>query len=48
MALRDKVRETATLIPFISADGRVFQPTVIFQAVLLKGKDGWPNPLNTI
>ena len=48
IALRNEVRETATLIPFISADGRVFRPTVIFQAVLLKGKDSWPNPLNAM
>ena len=48
MALRNEVRETATLIPFISADGRVFRPTVIFQAVLLRGKDAWPNPLNAM
>jgi hypothetical protein len=48
MALRNEVRETATLIPFISADGRVFRPTVIFQAMLLRGKDGWLNPLNAM
>ena len=48
LALRNEVRETATLIPFISADGRVFRPTVIFQAMLLRGKDTWPNPLNAM
>jgi len=48
MALRDEVRETATLIPIISAAGKVFQPTVIFQAMLLRGKDSWPNPLNAM
>ena len=48
MVLRNEVRESATLIPLISADGRVFRPTVIFQAMLLRGKEGWPNPLNAM
>ena len=48
MVLRNEVRETTTLIPLISVDGRVFQPTVIFQAMLLRGKEGWPNPLNVM
>lgn len=48
MSLRNEVRETATLIPFISAAGRVFRPTVIFQAKILRGKDDWQNPLNAM
>jgi Tc5 transposase DNA-binding domain/helix-turn-helix, Psq domain len=48
MALRNEVRETATLIPIISADGRVFKPTVIFQGKLLRGKDEWSNPLDAM
>ncbi len=30
IALRNENRETATLIPIISADGTVYPPTVIF------------------
>ena len=48
MALKNEVRGTATLIPIILADGRVSRPTVIFQAMLLRGKELWPNPLNAM
>ena len=46
MALRNEVRETASMIPIISASGKVFPPTVIFQGALLRGKSAWENPLN--
>ena len=31
IAIHDENRETATLIPIISAAGKVFRPTVIFK-----------------
>jgi hypothetical protein len=46
LALRNEVRETATMIPIISASGKVFPPTVIFKGTLLRNKETWENPLN--
>jgi len=48
MALRDEVRETATMIPIISAGGKVFPPTVIFKGQCLRDRDNLPNPLNAM
>jgi len=48
LALRNEVRETATMIPIISASGMVFPPTVIFQGTLLRKKETWENPLNAM
>ena len=45
MALRNEARETATMIPIISASGAVFPPTIIFKGVKLRGKVDWKNPL---
>ena len=46
IALRNEKRETATLIPIISADGTVYPPTVIFCGKQIRGKGDLPNPLN--
>ena len=46
IALWNENRETATLIPIISADGTVYPPTVIFSGKQIRGKDDLPNPLN--
>jgi len=48
LALWNEVRETATMIPIISASGMVFPPTVIFQGSLLRKKETWENPLNAM
>ena len=48
MALRNEVRETATMIPIISASGSVFPPTVIFKGQRLRDSSKWPNPLNAM
>jgi len=45
MALRNEARETATMIPIISASGAVFPPTIIFKGMKLRGKSDWKNPL---
>jgi hypothetical protein len=39
MALQNEVRETATMIPIISASGKVFPLTVIFKGTLLRQKE---------
>ena len=46
LALRNEVRDTATLIPIISASGNVFKPTIIFKGEVLRGRMGWSNPLD--
>ena len=46
MALQNEVHETATLIPIISANGKVFRPTIIFKGEVLRGRLGWSNPLD--
>ena len=46
MALRNEERETATMLPIISASGVMFPPTIIFKGELLRGKGAWDNPLN--
>ena len=46
LALRNEVRDTATLIPIISASGKVFKPTIIFKGEVLRGRMGWSNPLD--
>ena len=48
VALRNEARETATMIPIISASGVVFPPTIIFKGELLRGKSGWINPLDAM
>ena len=45
MALRNEARDTATMIPIISASGAVFPPTIIFKGMKLRGKADWKNPL---
>ena len=47
LALCNEVRDTATLIPIISASGNVFKPTIIFKGEVLRGHMGWSNPLDT-
>jgi len=46
MALRDEVWDTVTLIPIVSAAGRVFPPTIIFKGQRLRDRDNLSNPLN--
>lgn len=46
LALRNEVRDTATLIPIISASGNIYKPTIIFKGEVLRGRAGWSNPLN--
>jgi len=48
MALRDEVRDTVTIIPIISAGGKVFPPTVIFKGQCLRDRDSLSNPLNAM
>jgi hypothetical protein len=48
IAIRNETRETATLIPIISASGKVFPLTVIFQGKILRGKSAWKIPLDTM
>ena len=45
-ALRNEVRDTATLIPIISASGNVFKLTIIFKGEVLRGHMGWTNLLD--
>jgi len=48
IALRNETRATATMIPIISASGKVFPPTVIFQGKILRGSSTWENPLGAV
>ena len=48
IALRDEVRDTVTIIPIISAGGKVFPPTVIFKGQCLRDRDSLSNPLNAM
>ena len=44
-ALKDENRESVTLIPLVSASGRVYPPTIIFKGKQLRNKAMLPNPL---
>ena len=48
IAIHDENRETATLIPIISAAGKVFRPTVIFKGARFRASADWKNPLNAL
>lgn len=41
MALHNENRETVTLIPIVSASGKVYPPTIIFKGAQLKDKNRW-------
>ena len=44
-SLKDKSRESVTLIPLISAAGHYYPPTIIFKGKQIRGKDNPPSPL---
>jgi len=48
IAIHDENWETATLIPIISAAGKVFRPTVIFKGAQFQASADWKNPLNAL